>query len=86
MKRTEQEQFEKTMRRLESGELIDQPCWSFIRDLNSYSRERLESVALRDGYRTYSYRQMFRHWERYAEAFSGCPCEEEYLRLRSGGS
>ena len=71
MKRTEQEQFEKIMRRLESGELIDQPCWSFIRDLNSYSRERLESVALRDGYRTYSYRQMFRHWERYAEAFSG---------------
>ena len=28
-------------------------------------------MALRDGYRTYSYRQMFRHWERYAEAFSG---------------
>ncbi|MBR1659054.1 MAG: acyl--CoA ligase [Oscillospiraceae bacterium] len=68
---SEKEQLAKTMQRLESGELIDQACWSFIKELNSYSAERLDSVAIRDGYRTYTYRQMFRYWERYAEAFSG---------------
>ena len=71
MKKNEKEQFEKTKQRLESGELIEQSAWSFIRELNSYSAERLESVAIRDGYRKYTYRQMFRYWERYAEAFSG---------------
>ena len=71
MRKYEKEQYEKMMQRLESGELIEQPCWSFIRELNSYSAERLESIAFRDGYRTYTYRQMFRYWERYAEAFTG---------------
>ena len=71
MKKSEKEQLEKTMQRLESGELIDQACWSFIKELNSYSAERLDSVAITDGYRQYTYRQMFRYWERYAEAFSG---------------
>ena len=58
------------MDRLESGELADQKCWSFIKELNSFSKDRLDSVALHDGYRKYTYRQMFRYWERYAEAFS----------------
>ena len=71
MKKSEKEQLEKTMQRLESGELIDQACWSFIKELNSYSAERLDSIAITDGYRQYTYRQMFRYWERYAEAFSG---------------
>ncbi len=39
--------------------------------MNSYSAERLDRVAIHDGYRTYTYRQMFRYWERYAEAFTG---------------
>ena len=59
------------MERLESGALEKQPCWSFIRELNSFSEERLDSVAIQDGYRQYTYRQMFRYWEHYAEAFSG---------------
>ncbi len=71
MKTGEKEQFQKLAEGLESGELINQPCWSFIRDLNSFSEERLESIAIQDGYRQYTYRQMFRNWERYAEAFSG---------------
>ena len=71
MKISEKKQFSKLQQRLESGALINQPCWSFIRELNSYSEKRLESVAIRDGYRTYTYRQMFRSWKRYAEAFSG---------------
>lgn len=57
--------------RMKSGEIADQPIWSFIKELNSVSEERLDSVALTDGYRQYTYRQMFRAWERYAEAFSG---------------
>ena len=71
MKNSEKELSAKIARRLESGEIANQPCWSFIKELNSGSPERLESVAIRDGYRTYTYSQMFRYWERYAEAFSG---------------
>ena len=71
MKASEREQYEILMERLESGALEKQPCWSFIRELNSFSEERLDSVAIQDGYRQYTYRQMFRYWEHYAEAFSG---------------
>ena len=71
MNKTEKAQLALLRERMESGALIDQPCWSFIKELNSYSAERLDSVALRDGYRAYTYRQMFRYWEKYAEAFSG---------------
>ena len=67
---SEKEQIKSVTDRLKSGELINQPCWSFIRELNSCSEERLESIAIQDGYRQYTYRQMFRYWERYAEAFS----------------
>ena len=67
---SEKEQIKSVTDRLKSGELIRQPCWSFIRELNSCSEERLESIAIQDGYRQYTYRQMFRYWERYAEAFS----------------
>ena len=70
MKMSEKEQLKKVQERLESGELIRQPCWSFIRELNSLSDERLDSIAIQDGYRQYTYRQMFRYGERYAEAFS----------------
>lgn len=70
MNAAEEKQLKELKSRLESGELMDQRCWSFIRDLNSYSDERLDSIAIRDGYRTYTYRQMFRYWEKYAEAFS----------------
>jgi len=71
MNKSEKELYEKTMQRLESGELAELPCWSFIEELNSSSEEQLDSVAIRDGYRAYTYRQMFQHWQRYAEAFSG---------------
>ena len=77
MNNTEKEQFAALLQRMESGELADQPCWSFVREMNSYSEERLESVAIRDGYREYTYRQMFRYWERYAEAFSGMGISEK---------
>ena len=71
MSAAEKEKMEELKTRIESGQLADQKCWSFIRDLNSVSEERLDSAAVHDGYRKYSYRQMFRYWERYAEAFTG---------------
>ena len=71
MRKSEREQLAKLMEKLEDGAMLDQPCWSFIKEMNSFSTERLDSIAIRDGYRTYTYRQMFRYWEKYAEAFSG---------------
>ena len=67
----EEVQQAKLMDKLEDGAIFDQPCWSFIKEMNSFSDEQLDSVAIRDGYRVYTYRQMFRQWERYAEAFTG---------------
>ena len=58
------------MRRIESGEIIEQKVWKFIRELNSYSDESLNSPAIIDGRTEYTYRQMFCRWERYAEVFS----------------
>ena len=47
-----------------------QRSWKYIVDINSASKERLDRVALIDMERTYTYRQMFRNWEKYAEVFS----------------
>ena len=71
MKASKKEQPNVVNERLDSGEIINQPCWSFIKEMNSCSDKRLDSIAIRDGFRQYTYRQMFRHWEKYAEAFSG---------------
>lgn len=70
MKSAEKQQKNKIMSRLKSGEIANQKCWSFIKELNSVSEERLDSIAMHDGYRKYTYRQMFRAWEHYAEAFT----------------
>lgn len=56
--------------RMESHKIIEQKCWKFIYELNSAKTEQLDAVALRDNRRSYTYRQMFRMWERYAEVFS----------------
>ena len=71
MEKTEKDQRAALMKKLEKGDILDQPCWSFLKEMNSTSEERLDSVAVRDGYRAYTYRQLFRKWERYAEAFTG---------------
>lgn len=70
MKSAEKQKKDQFKARLKSGELANQKCWSFIKELNSRSEERLDRVALHDGYRKYTYRQMFRLWERYAEVFT----------------
>ncbi len=56
--------------RIEDGKIIEQKSWKFIKELNSYSRDIMNSVALSDGKRDLTYRQMFRKWDRYAEVFS----------------
>jgi acyl-coenzyme A synthetase/AMP-(fatty) acid ligase len=69
-RKEEQKALDKINKRIESGEIIGQKTWKFIRELNSYSVERLDSVAIADGRTEYTYRRMFRMWERYAEVFS----------------
>ena len=66
----EKKALDKINARIESGKIIEQKAWKYIKELNSYSSERLDSVALTDGKRECTYRQMFRKWERYAEVFS----------------
>ena len=56
--------------RLSSGAIIEQKNWKFIKELNSFSEESLNRVALVDSKREYTYRQMFRKWDRFAEVFS----------------
>ena len=68
--------------RINSGDIADQKCWQFIKELNSYSNEALNKVAMIDGDRRYTYRQMFRQWERYAEVFSSLNiCGENRSRV-----
>lgn len=66
----EKKALDKINARIESGEIIEQKAWKYIKELNAYSAERLDSVALTDGKREYTYRQMFHKWERYAGVFS----------------
>lgn len=49
---------------------IKQQCWSFIRERSSSNADGPGAVALSCGDRDYTYRQMFRRWERYAGAFT----------------
>lgn len=66
----EQKELIEIENRTESGKIIEQKSWKFIKELNSYSKDRLDSIALKDCKREYTYRQMFRMWESYAEVFS----------------
>ena len=63
--------------RIENGKIIEQKIWSFIKELNSFDNEHLDAVAIYDGSREYTYRQMFRKWELYAEVFSALEITEK---------
>ena len=60
----------RTEERIRSGEINLQKSWAFIEELNSLCEERLDSVALIDCRRQYTYRQFFRHRNHFAEVFS----------------
>ena len=63
--------------RINRGTIVDQKAWRFVREMNSYSEERLDRIALRDGRRKYTYRQLFRSWDRYAEVFAALGITEQ---------
>lgn len=48
----------------------DLQAWRYLREINSLTEARPDKTALTDGCRSYSYREMFREWERYAAVFS----------------
>ena len=61
---------DKIQKRIDDNKIIEQKIWSFIKELNSFDDEHLDAVAIYDGCRKYTYRQMFRKWDQYAEVFS----------------
>ena len=48
----------------------DQKAWKYIREVCSLNDGDLDKVAVIDGNRKYTYKRMFREWERYASVFS----------------
>ncbi len=61
---------EELKERIANDSIVDQKYSSFIRELNSFSEERLDSAAFIIGKKKISYRQMFKKWDRFAEIFS----------------
>ena len=76
MKQNEKRENAMIKERIESGEIANQKMWKFIQEVNSVSEERLNATAMISGGREYTYRQMFRLWERYAEVFSALEINE----------
>ena len=56
---------------IKSGDIVEQKIWCFIKELNSYSQDQLDSIAMADGDGDYTYRQIFTRWDQYARVFSG---------------
>ena len=63
--------------RMESGDIIEQKCWQYIREVNGGSDERLGRIALTDCRREYTYLRMYGMWERYARVFSALDITSE---------
>ena len=49
---------------------INQKAWKFILEANSQNLDQLNRIAIKDGSNTYTYRLMFRQWDRYASVFT----------------
>ena len=77
MTKKESDNYQIILGRINRGTIADQKAWKFVRELNSYSEERLSAPALIDGRREYSYRQLFRCWDRYAEVFNALDINEK---------
>ena len=69
-KRTDKSRAVKLEGRISDGSITDQRIWKFITEMNSISDDRLDTTALIAGSRRYTYRRMFREWERYAKVFT----------------
>ena len=71
----------------DKGTLAGKKAWEFVKELNSISEERLDKIAIKDGRRSYSYRQLFRSWDRYAEAFAALDiCQKNGSRVGMVGN
>ena len=79
MNKSEMKKNNMVANRIESGEIANQKMWKFINEVNSVSEERLNATAIISGGREYTYRQMFRLWDRYAEVFSALKINEKNL-------
>ena len=55
----------------------EQKAWKYIRDVCSLNDGDLDKVAIIDGNRKYTYKRMFREWERYASVFSALRMTEK---------
>ncbi|MCR5233680.1 MAG: acyl--CoA ligase [Lachnospiraceae bacterium] len=82
MTREEADKLQIIKKRIDRGTIAGQKSWKFIKELNSFSRERLDRIALIDGRREYTYSQLFRCWDRYAEVFASLGiCEQSRSRV-----
>ena len=77
MNKSEMKKNNMVANRIESGEIANQKMWKFINEVNSVSEERLNATAMVSGGREYTYRQLFRLWDRYAEVFSALKINEK---------
>ena len=78
----ESEKLQIIKERIDRGTIAGQKAWKFVKELNSFSKERLDRIALIDGRRKYTYRQLFRSWDRYARVFAALDiCEQNGSRV-----
>ena len=56
--------------RIDSGDIIEQKCWQYIKELNGTDAEKLDLVAVTDCKRKYTYHRMYEKWDQYARVFS----------------
>lgn len=57
--------------RVKDGSINNQSIWKYVKEFNSIDEDHLKAVAVIDGTREYTYKQMFEQWENYARVFSG---------------
>ncbi|MCR5790299.1 MAG: acyl--CoA ligase [Lachnospiraceae bacterium] len=82
MTKKESEKLQIIKGRIDKGTIVGQKAWKFVKELNSFSEERLDRTALIDDRRRYTYRQFFRSWDRYAEVFAALDiCEQNGSRV-----
>lgn len=61
---------EKVDNRMKDKTISKQKMWKLVEETNSISDARINNIAIIDGVRSYTYRQMFREWRRFAETFT----------------
>ena len=54
-----------------------QKAWKYLRELCTLNENDQDKLAVIDGNRKYTYRRMFREWERYASVFTALDITEE---------